>query len=382
MALESTLLIVMTNLKKVFLLFLLCSFSTISVLAHVEKVYSLEGTIGNREIIMEIRNVEGYYNGRYCFRDKKKSIYLEVEYDSITFTFNLLRSNLETKNQESFEQIVITEDSLHNWSGEQKTPDGKIHEVFLRPIKVIQSEPHAINNEEIKVKLSPYNYSLLSDIKYESTSTQKFKKGIKIEWLTETCSQIKSFRFVEGFSDSTMNKINNYLEILFINDILNGYNYENYETEINISYVSPYVLSMVESTKSNITNTKATASFTYLTLDLKNIKILNIEDLLWLGEETPPRNGSREYFKYRGEIFEKKIEKYVNDSYAKEISNSKCSYTNEKTFRFPDFYLSKKGIVLMLNHYKLSDECKKQTWAVLRYNDFPNKWNEEYFNKK
>ncbi|MFL1011771.1 hypothetical protein [Flavisericum labens] len=353
-----------------------------SVSAHVEKIYSLEGTIGNREIIMEIRNVEGYYNGRYCFRDKKKSIYLEVEYDSITLTFNLLRSNLKTKNPESFEQIVITEDSLNNWSGEQRTPDGKVQEVFLRPIKVIQSEPHAINNEEIKKKLSPYNYSLLSDIKYESTSIQKFKKGIKIEWLTETCSQIKLFRIVKGFSDTKMVEINNYLEQFFINDILNGYSYENYKTEINISYISPYVLSMVESKKSNIINTKATASFTYLTLDLKNLKRLNLEDLLWLGEGTPPRNESREYFKYRGDVFEKKIEKYIHDSYAKEISNSKCSYTHKKTFRFPDFYLSKKGIVLMLNHYKLSDECKKQTWAVLRYNDFPNKWNDEYFNKK
>jgi len=344
------LLLVMTNFKKVFLLFLLYFLSTLSVLAHVEKVYSLEGTIGNREIIMEIRNVEGYYNGRYCFRDIKKSIYLDVKYDSITCTFNLLRSNLETKNQESFEQIVIAEDSLNNWYGEQRTPDGNIYQVFLHPIKVVQSEPHAISNEEIKKNLSPYNCSLLSDIKYESTSIQKFKKGIKIEWLTETCSQIKSFRFVEGYSDSTMNKINNYLERFFMNDILNGYNYENFETEINISYVNPYVMSMVESTKSAIGNTKATVSFTYLTLDLKNIKRLNIEDLLWLGEGTPPRNESREYFKYRAEVFEKKIEKYVNGSYAKEISKSKCYYSNEKTFRFPDFYLSKKGVVLMLNH--------------------------------
>ncbi|MFG6685646.1 hypothetical protein ACGK9U_03625 [Mariniflexile sp. HNIBRBA6329] len=353
-----------------------------SVLAHVEKVYSLEGTIDNREIIMEIRNVEGYYSGRYCFRDKKKSIYLQVEYDSIAFTFNLLRSNLKTKNQESFEQIVITEDSLHNWFGEQRTPDGKIHQVFLRPIKINQSEPHSIKNEKIKEKLSPYNYCLLSDIKYESTSIQKLKKGIKIEWLTETGSKIKLFRVVEGFSESRMVKINNYLEQFYINDILNGYSYENFENEINISYFTPNILSMVESTKSYTSNTKENTSVMYLTLDLKTLKKLNLEDLLWLGEGTPPRNESREYFKYRGEVFEKKIEKYIHSSYAKEINNSKCDYSNEKTFRFPDFYLSKKGIVLMLNHYKLSDECKKQTWAVLRYNDFPNKWNEEYFNKK
>lgn len=352
-----------------------------SVLAHVEKVYSLEGTIGNREVIMEIRNVEGYYTGRYCFRDKKKAIYLEVEYDSITFTFKLLKSNLETKNQESFEQIVITEDSLNNWTGEQRTPDGKIHTVFLHPIKITQSEPHAINNEEIKKKLSPYNYSLLSDIKYESTSVQKFKKGIKIEWLTETGSQIKLFRIVKGLSDSQMVKINNYLEHFFINDIINGYSYENYETKINISYFTPSIISMVESVNSYTSNTRATTSVMYLTLDLKTLKKLNIEDLLWLGEGKTPRNESKEYFIYRREVFGKKIKKYIHDSYSNETNKSGCSYSNEKIFQFPDYYLSKKGMVLMLNNYQLSDECKKQTWAVLRYNDFSNKWNEEYLKK-
>jgi hypothetical protein len=352
-----------------------------SVLAHVEKVYSLEGTIGNREVIMEIRNVEGYYTGRYCFLHKKKAIYLEVEYDSITFTFKLLKSNLETKNQESFEQIVITEDSLNNWTGEQRTPDGKIHKVFLHPIKITQSEPHAINNEEIKKKLSPYNYSLLSDIKYESTSVQKFKKGIKIEWLTETGSQIKLFRIVKGLSDSQMVKINNYLEHFFINDIINGYSYENYETKINISYFTPSIISMVESVNSYTSNTRATTSVMYLTLDLKTLKKLNIEDLLWLGEGKTPRNESKEYFIYRREVFGKKIKKYIHDSYSNEINKSGCSYSNEKIFQFPDYYLSKKGMVLMLNNYQLSDECKKQTWAVLRYNDFSNKWKEEYLKK-
>ncbi|MFI1745389.1 hypothetical protein [Thalassobellus sediminis] len=372
----------MINFKKGILLCLLFFFTTMTVIAHVEKVYSLEGTIGDREVIMELRSVEGYYNGRYSFRDEKKTIYMEVEFDSLTFTLNSLRYNLETKKQESFEQIVITEDSFHNWFGKQRTPGGKVCEVFLRPIMINQSKPHAIKNEDFKKTLSPYNYSLLSEIKYESTSIQKLKKGVKIEWLTETGSQIKLFRFVDGYSDSTMVKINNYLEQFFIKDILNGYNYENYETEINIHYASAYLLSIVKSIKSNISNTKATDSIVYLTLDLKNLKTLNLEDLLWFGEGEVPRNGSREYFKYRIDVFEEKIEKYLNDSYSKEINNSKCSYTNEKTFRFPDFYLSKKGIVLMLNHYKLSEECKKQTWAVLRYNDFPDKWNQVYFKKK
>ncbi|UKM65164.1 hypothetical protein GSB9_01726 [Flavobacteriaceae bacterium GSB9] len=369
----------MINFKKTFLLYLLCSFSTITALAHIEEVYSLEGTIGDREVIMEIRNVEGYYNGRYCFRDEKKPIYMEVEFDSLTFTLKSLRYNQKTNKQELYNKIVITEDSLNNWHGEQITSDSKIKKVFLRPIKTTQPVPHALNSEKLKKKLSPYNYSLLRDIEYKPISVQKFKKGIKIEWLNETISHTKLFRFIEGFSDSTMVKINNYLESFFIKDILNAYNYENYETEINISYVSPYILSMVESTKSSISNTKATASITYLTLDLKNLKKLNIEDLLWLGEGTTPRNGSREYFKYRSEVFEKKIREYIIDSYAKEINNSKCIYTHEKTFRFPDFYLTKKGIVLMLNHYKLSEACKKQTWAVLRYKDFAKKWNKKYF---
>ncbi|MEL0454857.1 hypothetical protein WJN01_01355 [Flavobacteriaceae bacterium SZ-1-7] len=372
----------MTNFKKVFLLYLLFTLTPVTALAHKEKVYSLEGTIGNREIIMEILDIDGYYSGRYSFRDEKKSNYLEVEYDSITFCFNLLRYNLDTKNRDLLEHIVITEDSLNNWSGEQRTPDGKIHKVFLHPIKIIQSEPHAIKNETTREELSPYDYSLLSDIKYESTSIQKFKNGIKMEWLTETGSQIKLFRIIEGFSDSTMVKINNYLERFFINDILNGYSYKYYETKINISYVTPNIISMVESIKSDISNTRANTSTTYLTLDLKTLKKLSLEDLLWLGEGKTPRNGSKEYFTYRREVFGKKIEKYINDSYSKEINNSECSYSNEKIFQFPDFYLSKKGIVLMFNYYKLSNECKKQTWAVLRYNDFPNKWNLEYFNKK
>lgn len=367
------------NFKKKLLLYLLFSLSSLTVLAHKEKIYSLEGTIGNREIIMEIVDIDGYYNGRYSFRDEKKSNYLEVEYDSITFTFNLLRYNLDTKNRELIEQILITEDSLNNWSGEQKTPDGKVREVFLRPIKVIESEPHALKSD-IKKNLTPYNYSLLRDITYESTSTQKFKNGVKIEWLTETRSKIKLFRFVKGFPDTTLVKINNYLEKLFIKDILNAYNYQHYETEIHISLVTPNILSMVEAIKSNISNTRETSNVMYLTLDLKTLNKLNIEDLIWLGEGETPRNGSKEYFIYRREVFAREIGNYLNGTYSKEINNSKCSYSNEKMFRFPEFYLTKKGMVLMLNDYKLSEKCKKQTWAVLRYKDFPEKWSPKYFN--
>lgn len=352
-----------------------------SVFAHVEKIYNFEGSIGNREVIMEIRNVEGYYTGKYCFRDKKKSIYLEVEYDSIAFSFKLFRSNLETKNQQIFEQIVITEDSLHNWSGEQRTADGKIQKVLLYPIKITQTEPHAIKNEKIKEKLSPYNYCLLSDIKFELISTQKFKKGIKIEWLTETGSKTKLFRVVDGFSDSKMIEINNYLDQFFINDIINTYSYENYETEINISYFTPNIISIVESIKSYTSDTNSTTSVMYLTLDLKTLEKLNLEDLLWLGDKETPRNGSKEYFVYRREIFGKKIKKYILDSYSQEIDKSGCSYSNEKIFQFPDFYLSKKGIVLMSNNYQLSNECKKQTWAILRFNDFSENWSKKYFNK-
>ncbi|MBD0833334.1 hypothetical protein [Aestuariibaculum sediminum] len=372
----------MINFKNLLLFLLLYPLSTISVLAHAEKVYNLEGTIGNQEIIMEIRNIEGYYSGRYCFRDKKKSIYLEIEYDSIASRFKMLQPSLETKNQQIFEQIVITEDSLHNWSGEQKTADGNIHKVFLYPIKITHSEPHSIKNEKIKKTLSPYNYCLLSDIKFELTSTQKFKKGIKIEWLTETGSKTKLFRVVDGFSSSKMTEINNYLEQFFINDIINAYSYKNYQNKINISYFTPNIISIVESKKSYTINNNLTTSVMYLTLDLKTLEKLNLEDLLWLGDEKTPRNGSKEYFIYRREVFGKKIKKYVHDSYSKKIDESKCSFSNEKIFQFPDFYLSQKGMVLMLNNYLLSDKCKKQTWIVLGYNDFSSKWNKAYFNKK
>lgn len=356
--------------------------------AHVEKLYNLEGTFGNREVIMEIRNTDGYYNARYCFLDDKLDRYMEAAYDSVTFILSSTLYNPESKQYDTLEQIEITEDSLYNWSGFCKKADGTIYAVKLYPMMRVSLKDRSIQTMKPGNSIPLYSYKRLLDLQFESAGTQKFKKGIQVEWLKEPLSGLTGFRCISGLPDSTMQKMNNWLKTMHFADIEMNFScgtmgfIGKYQQEIEITYMTQKVLSMIKTIRSDCYNVGEVVWKVYYTLDMNSTNELILEDLLWLGDSVVPRYGSKEYYEYRRNIFGKKVTAYINSTYAKEIQRSACDYSNQKIFEDTQYYLTKNGMMLLVDHFTLPKECKNPDWTLLKFKDFLPYWNRKYLNPK
>lgn len=363
-------------------------FLALDAFAHIEKIYSLEGTFGDREVIVEIVDNEGHYNARYCFRDEKSDIFLQGEYDTLGFKLYSKKYYTETKQQDVIELIEIVEDSVYNWSGSWKAPDGQVYEVLLHPIVRDTTTKHAINGQKLRNSISLYEYSRLCDIKYKPAGRQKFKGGIKVVWIQETESGVVGLRFEKGLPDSTMQKMNNLMEEMHVSDIVSNFDCGSmafkgsYVQKLEITFLTQEVLSLVKSVYNDCFNRGMQEQKEYLTIDIKSNKKMKIDDLLWMGDSIKPRYGSKEYLDYRRGIFGKEITEYINGKYIDEIQQPVCDYTNEKVFQFPNFYLTDKGMMLIVDHFSLSNECKNPNWTLLPYSDFVNYWNREYIKLK
>lgn len=367
------------------LLALLLFFLKVSTLwAHVENTYNLEGTFGDRQVFLEIIDTDGTFTARYCFKDEKKDNYFDAYYSKNKFELVAVAYNPVSKRRGIRELIEMQEDDRYNWSGTWHSPDGGTHSILLRPIKYDKNAPHAIENESVRYKLSLYSVSRLQDIKYKQVKRQSFKGGITVQWLEETCTGVKGFRVKRGFPESYLKRLNTFLEALHIADVessltcgIIGFQ-GSYTQELEITLFTSKVLSMTKKVHSNCSNTEPRKENNYITINTKTCKTLGLEEIFWLGEGEPPRDGSKQFYQYRRKVFGAEICTYMNNTYKKETKKSGCNYSIPNSYQFPNFYLTPKGMKLELFHYSLKGDCKYPEWSVVRFKDFDGKWNEKF----
>ena len=139
---------------------------------------------------------------------------------------------------------------------------------------------------------------------------------------------------------------------------------------------------MIKTIRSDCYNVGEVVRKVYYTLDMNSTHELILEDLLWLGDSVVHRYGSKEYYEYRRNIFGKKVTAYINSTYAKEIQRSACDYSNQKIFEETKYYLTKNGMMLLVDHFTLPKECKNPDWTLLKFKDFLPYWNRKYLNPK
>ena len=351
--------------------------------AHNEKISTFEGTFGEREVLMEIVNSHGFYKARYCFRDDLNDVFLETSYDGSHYILVSSRFNKEAKKYDTLQEINIKKEQSQEWTGTWKAPSGDEYKVALHPVTK-DSLAFESKDAYYKNSMTLYAFCRLKNIQYNVVEEQRFKHGLRVEWLEEKNSGVKGFRIVDGLSDSSIKKINEYLEIKHLQDIESYFGCGTvafdgwYKQEIKITYLSPRLLSFTKSEHKNCFNAEEPVYNEYFTIDLNTRNILSIENLLWMGESEQPRNGSMEYFEYRRNIFSKAIEVYIRENYEKEIKESGCDYTDRKIYVFPQFYLTPKGMILKSDYYSLSEQCKSADWMLISFKDFKKFWNRKY----
>jgi len=352
--------------------------------AHIEKNYILYGTIGEREVIVEMLNLDNFWNGRYCYLDEKIDRYMKTRCDSFGCKMQSIIYEKEKGAEKVMETITIYEDSLFNWHGTMKDSKGETKEIFLSSLYVDSIESNFDYIPYVKT-IGVYNAKRIADLKFKKIKTEKLAKGLKLDWYIEPISGVKGFRLGRGFDKKLMDKANLKLEENHLRNVEMRFGCGTvgfqgiFNQSIDIKFANSYLISYVTTIESNCQNLKPGLEKTYFTFSVDSGEFLKLEDIFWLGEGGKPRNGSQEYYKYRYNLFGNAILKMLVELYPDSMVIGPCKYNNPKYWQFPEWYLTPEGICFVTMAIGLPANCKGAKWPVIPFQKIEGYIEKKYF---
>jgi len=337
---------------KRFLAFVLLLFNSSFLFAHIEQLFFLEGTLGNKPIAMRIHREEDLYHGEYFFLSDKKNISFRGECNSKDCLLSVFVMNQETHKEESTEVFRISENNDHTWSGTWRKGSNTVN-ILLKPIDVSKFN-HPYKDLPFIKSLDPYSYVRTSELKFSAVRTKKIN-GITVEWLKETISGVEFIRLGKGLPTEVLNKVNTTLTGLHLAKSEGSFwcnpsttNLKDYKFIFNISLLNKSILSLTALTTSNCFATTPETTTENITLDIKTGQQLSLEDIFYAGNKTIPAVNSAEWFDYRYKTFGAIIHKLLLNEYPDKMkaSTGACSYNKDEAWQFPDWKLGEKGLLV------------------------------------
>jgi hypothetical protein len=345
---------------------------TINTHAHIEKANFLKGWFGGSEVVLELLDIDGYWYGRYYFVALKKDVFLNVTCDSTHCRFMASAWDTLQQAESVHEFLEIAENEQHHWVGHWRSPSGEIEPVYLKPF-IKDTLYNQYGYQPVIDKFNAYSYFRLADLQFKTIQKERLKNGKQIEWMIEPISGIKGFRFVKGLDEGKMQRINLLLEEQHLRDVELFFgcgsvgHLGTYQQNIEITYSNHQWISYIKVVDKNCQGLETTEMKVYHTMDLDQAKLLDLEDIFWAGEGDGVRKGSREYFQYRQKTLAPLLMELMQSNHPKEFGTEGCTYNNNALWAFPEWYLTKKGIRLVVDHYSLKGECKNPGWTLLPY---------------
>lgn len=356
-----------------------------NIFAHRETTYLLHGTFGERKVAIEIIDVDGYWSGRYFFKDEKRDVFLVANCETNHCKLVVKKFDADQKKDILIEELVINEDTITNhWFGTWIDKNQKSWPVSLRPI-VQDSIKHNFSNTFFYSKISLYNQLKLSDIELVKIDQVKYKKGMKLVYYQDTLSKLTGFRIKGRISGKKKKLTNNLLEREQVTDMMNYYacgsiGYTGiYKQKIDIKFVNKHVISYKKDVIANCYGHTDQSDVYYHTLNVDSGIVLKLDNVLWFESGKGLRHGSQEYFKYRYKVFGNEVLKVFLELYPELLEGEDCNYNNSKLWQFPEWYISEKGIHLINQNISLKKKCKAPEGFIIPFKGYESNINVEYF---
>ncbi len=341
-------------MKRIGLLGLLLVF-TVTMYAHREDSYYLQGSFGNENVALQIDEF-----GRSCianyFNEKDKIDHFfegKLGADS-TFYLKSYRWNQQMTIRTVSEEIILKEIALNVWEGTFINKNGEKLPVALQPIR-IDTLNHPFKELIQEKDINPYRVFRTKDIRIKHKRKEKIADQLTVIHFIEKEYGLKWFQIENKTQKISLKEINIYLDhelFLMINQKFscnNNNRIGNYFIDYNIQFINSELVSYSKEVISDCNGNSDQRYESFNTLDLKTAKPIMLEDLIWLSK-TPYQELSRgeyNWYQYRYNSFGKLLFELIQNNSSKEtkLMLEQCNLNKAKQWQLPNWYLTFQGIV-------------------------------------
>lgn len=347
------------------------------------------GKIGKFPIYLEMDPASGAGEvyGRYFYNSACVDIPIEGKKAGGKLTLYAGSFFKEQDQKEKFSLVLKGSSLSGTW-----TYNGKSLKVALK----------AVNKKTI---VNPYNAnpfvkeSNLSDLENIRSSFASFvaldsfvnlKNGIQLQWYKEKHWDSKLFRVTKGLPEATMKWANQFLEDKQLEAFIGrgtcgfGENSE-YESDLSNYFVNADFLSL------NIINyyycggAHPDFSSDKINLDLKNLRVLNTENLLQF-EGVVERKSNADYdeswFGYRESNYAPMVTELLKSTYPEQFitegNEEECVYDDPSVWSLSDVMITEDGLLFGAYFYRAARMCDDPEWSVLSYSQLADYLNPTY----
>lgn len=345
------------------------------------RVYSqdvlLKGTIGKIPIVMQLKVFDDTVaTARYYYETRKMDIELDGKISkdgSIRMVcYNNYEGSFDGKS-ERFELKKINGHFKGKWVSLKKTLP-----VDLAPFS-IDSILHPFRNYARVAGLkkeNPLDYVRSAGLSFIKDSTTS-KAGYYLDWYHEKYSRISFPRLRKETMTEALKKANANLEEIHIFESLSfltctsGIGETEWSSQIDHLFITKEIFSIDLVSSYYCGGAHPDFSFGAYNFDLSTGNLLELDEVLWFGNGTPPNKNTDKWYRYRDSIFAPKLTSILKQLYPEQMkadnSRDGCDYSDPDVWNFANWYFTEEGLYVGAYFARVSRSCDEPDWSIIPY---------------
>lgn len=337
----------------------------------------LQGHIGNAAVVMELNiGQDGEVDGRYFYRKYHQDLALSGK--RMADGSLQLGENLQYDEQRN-DLTLQPQDG--GWRGQWHGPKAsKSLPVTLTPYEPGQWP--ASTDAALKPirQRSGYDYTRLAGLSFKAGKRERIQ-GHTLQWWDEPVSKIHLFRVLDGYPDSSLQRLNQLLaerqwqEVASYFDCQLGGTHSagaDFEQTVTPHLLSSKLFSVSIFTSYYCGGAHPDFSDNPLTIDMANGQTLQLEDLLWLGKGKPQlarkAGGERADYQYEEKVLAPWLASTMarlHPADTKPGNEDDCAYRDPQVWQFVSWYATPRGLYLGPSFARVARACEYPEWSVL-----------------
>lgn len=330
--------------------------------AHVDKVFFLKGTLGNRSIAIKMLNYDETRTRHlyYYFADDRKDHFLTGTYQNKNWLFT---------NATSTVTLTIADNTNGVWQANYTDSTG-INNALSFTTLTAEDCSNNFSHLPYVTELDPYERNRLANVHFTPTNTTKLSKQLSCQWMIDKPSGIAFFRLQHHDKKIATDSINAALETIQLTYLQQYYTYNATRTNMQVATTILYHNNALISFNTTATTTSkqqpTQTNRQLLTLHINNGLQVNLEDIVWCDSATNQLDATNLFsvYKYRKNIFAPAIFKLLQQRYPTQMQSSQCNINQVASWALPDWCLTNKGLAF---GFRNEEGCEVFSWSILPY---------------
>lgn len=332
-----------------------------------------QGTLGKSPVVLKLDAVDGELSGEYFYRKHRHGIELSgtrAADGSVTLEEWTMGPDGADR-RPGWRLAPIKGDALTGeWIGNGKRLPIRLRKVSAAALP--KADDPAI--AELRQQDS-YRFLLLDGMRLQAGKLETVG-GYRLQWWREPRSDVEMFRVLSGYPEAQLPAVNLALARKHWGEVesfldCTAASMSDYESTTTLRYIGRDALSVSVFTGYYCGGAHPDFGDGPLNLDPRTGRELALEDVLWLGQGTPPAYGDGDndaWFEYRSKVFAPWVAEQMGTLYPAEFggaSNEDCSYEMEDLWDFPTWYITAKGVYLGAIFPRVGRVCDNPEWSIL-----------------